>query len=364
MAPWLLLSCCVLVGGNHLHAQQTHYDWLEANYYYGNILLHNKDIAHLRRGHPTGLVLGFNRKTFGEKRWQRTYNYPDWGVSFVYQDSGYEVLGENYGLYAHANFYFFKRRLMFRLGQGVAYASNPFDLEDNFKNNAYGSRLLSSTYALLNYRHEQLVGPFGLQLGIHFLHYSNGNVKAPNSSTNAVTFNLGINYELNRQPPPDYQEVEEEPIGEDVHLNLALRAGINESDYLNLGQHPFLVVSAYGDKRLSYTSSLVFGAEAFFARFLKKEIEYLAASGLDPALTGDEDHKRVGVFAGHELHFDSLAFITHLGYYLYYPYDFEGHLYLRAGLKYDLGEHLFAVASMKSHGAKVEGIEFGLGWRI
>ena len=60
--------------------------FLDVNYFYGTILRHNKDISHLVKGHPEGLILSYNRKTFGDKRWQQAYNHPDWGFSFLYQN--------------------------------------------------------------------------------------------------------------------------------------------------------------------------------------------------------------------------------------------------------------------------------------
>jgi hypothetical protein len=355
----------LLVSLGAIAQQQKAFDRLDAGYFYGSILRHNKDIGHLIRAHTQGVVLSYNRKTFGDKRWQRTYNYPEWGVSFVFQDGGYAPLGSNYGLYAHANFFFIKRMLMLRVGQGIAYASNPFDLEDNFKNNAYGSRLLSSTYLQLGFKKENIFKRIGLQAGIHLLHYSNANFRAPNSSTNAFNFYLGLNYNLNEKQPPEFTRVEEEvPVRDKIRFNFVLRGGLNESDYLSLGQHPFAVVSAYADKRLNYTSSLLFGVDVFFAEFLDREIDYLVASGLDTELSGDEDYRRVGVFVGHQLHFNRLSLIGQLGYYLYYPYDFEGRTYIRAGLKYMINDRLFPVITLKSHGAKVEAMEFGFGIRL
>lgn len=361
-------SCALLLlflSASCLFGQQRAFSTLDANYYYGTILRHNKDISHLIKGHTRGLVISYNRKTFGEKRWERTYNYPDWGVSYVFQDGGYAPLGSNHGLYAHANFYFINRSLMLRVGQGIAYATNPFDLETNFKNNAYGTRLLSSTYLQLNYKRENIYRGLGLQAGIMLLHYSNANFKAPNSSTNAFNFNLGVNYNLNQDPLPAYNDdIEDTSVRDKLRLNLVVRGGLNESDYLNLGQHPFAVLSAYLDKRVSYSSSLLFGVDAFFARFLEKEIDYLAASGLDRTVTGDEDYRRIGVFVGHQLHFDRLSLIGQFGYYLYYPYDFEGRTYIRAGFKYMITDKLFPVISLKSHGAKIEAMEFGFGIRL
>lgn len=79
---------------------------LDLNPFYGSVLLHNPDISHLIRDHPTGFILGLNRKTFGQEAWEERYGYPDQGISFIYQDMGTKTLGDNFGLYLHYNFYF------------------------------------------------------------------------------------------------------------------------------------------------------------------------------------------------------------------------------------------------------------------
>lgn len=362
----LKLSIIVLLAPFFVLSQEepaTDY-FIDANYFYGTIVRHNKDIAHLVTNHPQGFILGYNKKTFGSKRWHREYNFPDWGFSMLHQNPGNDILGENYGLYGHLNFYFFRRNVMFRIAQGIAYTTNPFDLETNFKNNAYGTQLLSSTYLLLNYNKENLFKNIGLNAGIALIHYSNGNFKAPNSSTNSFTFNIGLQYEFESETAEYITDVVDETITEPIHFNVVLRSGINESDYVGLGQHPFLVVSTFLDKRVSYKSKFQVGADVFFSEFLEKEIEYLVASGLDRSLSGDEDYKRVGIFLGHELTLNKLAVVSQFGYYAYYPYDFEGRTYIRAGLKYYITNKIFGVSTLKSHGAKVEGVEFGIGLRI
>ena len=60
--------------------------YLDINYFSGNIALHNNDILHLIKGHPEGVILSWNKKTFGEEAWQQRFNYPDYGASFIYQD--------------------------------------------------------------------------------------------------------------------------------------------------------------------------------------------------------------------------------------------------------------------------------------
>ena len=353
--------CCAIAHGQRSEPKPFS---LDANFFYGNILLHNKDIAHLITGHPTGFVLSYNRRTYGLKPWEERYNYPDYGASFIYQDLKNQYLGENYSVYGHYNFYFLKRKLMVRIGQGLAIASNPFDLEDNFQNNAYGTRLLSSTMFMLNYKQANIWDRVGLQTGITLVHYSNANVKSPNSSTNTFAFNIGLNYQLDTEHFPDYIHREKTPYSEPVHFNLVLRGGINESDYIGLGQKGFAVFSTFADKKINHKSTLQAGMDFFLSPFLREEIRYKSIAFPRSGVTGHEDWKRAGIFLGHELRFNKNAFVTQVGYYFYYDYDFEGRVYFRGGLKRYFTERIFASITMKSHYARAEAVEFGIGYRL
>ncbi|PHQ30003.1 acyloxyacyl hydrolase [Leeuwenhoekiella nanhaiensis] len=358
----LFLVCC----GFSVMAQETEVKpySLDANFFYGTILQHNKDIAHLITGHPTGVILSYNRMTYGFNDWEARYNYPDYGFSFIAQDQKNENLGQNFGLYGHFNFYALNRRLMLRIGQGIAATTKPFDLDDNFRNNAYGSTLLSSTFVMVNYRQPNIIDRIGLQTGISLIHYSNANVKAPNASTNSFTFNLGLNYQLDKEERPEYIPNVKSRYTEPLKLNLVLRGGVNESDYIGLGQRPFLVTSAFADKRITHKSTLQAGVDFFLSPFLKDQIEYESIALERLGTTGDEDWKRFGVFLGHELRFNKNAFVTQFGYYAYYDYDFEGRVYFRGGLKRYFTDKIFGAITLKSHGAKAEAVEFGIGYRF
>jgi len=358
-----LLLLVFLICGFHVFSQDKSVHEIDANVFYGSILLHNKDISHLIKGHPTGVILSYNRKTFGANSWESRYNYPDWGFSFAYQDMKSEELGNNFGVYGHYNFYFLKRNLMLRVGQGIAYNTNPFNLEDNFRNRAYGSHLLSSTYLMLNYKSKPFWGGFGIQSGIAVIHYSNASIKSPNTSTNSLTFNVGATYTFNEEDVPNFVPKVKEKYTEPLKLNFAFRTGFNEGDEVGHGTYPFYIFSAYVDKVLNRKSRLVLGTELFISKFLEEEIKYQSIAFPNQA-TGDEDYKRAGVFIGHELKFARYSAITHAGYYYYYPYDFEGPVYFRLGLKRTFGKHIFGVISVKSHGAKAEALEFSLGYRL
>lgn len=336
---------------------------LDLNYFYGNIAEHSKDIAHLITGHPTGFIASYNRKTYGENEWERRYNYPDWGFSLIYHDGKNEALGDIVGIYGHYNFYFFNRRLVGRLGQGIGYSTNPFDIETNKKNTAYGSHLLSATYAMVNYQ-QPLFKNITLQAGVTLIHYSNGNVKAPNTSTNTIAANVGLIYAPKDQEIPAFIPDNKEKYTEPLRYNFVFRGGINQSDRLGLGRHPFYIASAFVDKRINHKSTLQLGVDVFFSEFLKEQIRFESIAFPGFGVRGDEDWKRVGVFVGHELRFGRMAFVSQVGYYVYYPYDFEGRVYARVGLKRYFGKRIFAVGTVKAHGAKAEAVEFGIGYRL
>ena len=339
---------------------------LEADYFYGNIYEHNPDISHLIKGHPTGLFLMFNKKTFGLKEWEKKYNYPDWGLSLSYQNFKNTVLGNNYSLYGHYSFYFLKRNLQLSLGTGLAYNTNPYNENSNFSNNAYGSKILSSSFIKINYIKENSWNGFGFQAGILFLHYSNGNVKAPNTSTNSLLLNVGVNYQLDYKSTPTYHtEKDSVNYSERVKFNLVYRFGWNQSDVIGSDTYPLYVFSVFADKRLNYYNTLQFGADVFISKYLEEFIKYRAIAYPEFELSGDEDYKRVGIFVGHELRINRTAISSQIGYYAYFPYEFSERIYLRFGLKrYLYKDKLFAVISLKSHLAQAEAIEFGFGLRL
>lgn len=365
MRPFVTYFFCLLCIIS-FSQEKENLSYLDVNYFKGNIALHNNDILHLIQGHPEGVILSWNKKTFGFNDWEQRYNYPDYGVSFIYQNLKNDVLGNNYSFYGHYNFYLFKRHLMLRIGQGLALTTNPYDRETNYRNIAFGSKIMSSTYVMLNYKKERIFDRFGLQAGLSFIHYSNANVKAPNTSINSVALNLGVTYALDEMEPEYVSTLTEDDkkFTEPLKYNLVFRSGINESDVVGSGQFPFYIISAYADKRINRKSAFQLGADVFFSNFLKEYIYYRSVAFPEEPITGNEDYKRVGLFAGHELFINNMSLETQLGYYVYYPFDFEGRTYFRVGLKRYFGSKWFCAITLKSHGAKAEAVEFGIGVRL
>lgn len=339
-------------------------EW-DASYFYGTILEHNPDIGHLITRHPAGFMLSYSRKTYGIQKWSSRYNYPDHGFTFLYQDMKNPILGKNFSVYGHFNFYFFNRHLVARIGQGIAYNTNPYDPETNHHNNAYGTHILSSTLVQGNYVYKDLINGLGLQAGVTLIHYSNANVDAPNNSTNSFTLNLGVNYLLDSEHKPAFiPRGEKEKYSGPIHYNFALRAGVNASDVVGMGQYPLLTMAAYADKKINHKSTFQAGLEVFFSPMQKELIRYESIAYPERGVSGDEASTRLGFFVGHLLTFNKTSFLANLGYYLYYPYDFEGRVYNRLGIQRELSDHYFVSISVHAHGAKAENAAFSIGYRL
>ena len=76
------------------------------------------------------------------------------------------------------------------------------------------------------------------------------------------------------------------------------------------------------------------------------------------------DVKKAGVFLGHELLFGRLAFVSHLGFYVYNPYKSNSFYYERLGLRYQFTDVVFGAIDLKIHRGTADVIEFKVGAKL
>jgi hypothetical protein len=356
----LLLLCSVTVFGQNANPFA-----VEASFLRGNALPHTEDMYHLVNGHPEGLMLSVLKKADGSKEWHQAYNYPDYGGYFLYQDFKSQPLGQNYSVGALYNFYFWKRQLQFRLAQGIAYTTNPYDKEDNSKNKAFGSRLMGNTNIGLAYDNQSLFKNIGVHAGILFTHYSNGRMKSPNSGINTYLLNLGLNYNLSEdfKRIPDTSLVKKS-YKEPIRYNIVLRTGLNENPVINSGQFPFYHISFYADKRINRKSTLQLGTELFLTKSIQEYIKYYSVAYPEENISANTDYKRVGIFVGHELMINRISLETQIGFYVYQPFKKDIPVYDRVGIKYYFTNKLFGGFTIKTHLFLAEALEFGIGYRL
>ena len=331
----------------------------------GIILPHSPELYHLITGHPEGFMLSFSKNTHGKEAWQKLYNYPDYGGYFLYQDFKNEILGKNFAIGGHYNFYFLNRNLQFKVAQGIAMTTNPYDKVNNSKNRAFGSKYMGNTNFMLNFKKDNIIDGLGLQAGFFFTHYSSGRFKSPNSGLNTYGVNLGVNYNFCKTQPKTMDTVVvSNKFKEPIKLNLVLRSGLNESIVIGSGQKPFYHIGVYADKRLSRKSALQFGTELFVTNSIKEYIKYRSIAYPGDNVDPNTDFKRIGVFIGHELFINRISLETQIGYYVYRPFDVDVAIYDRLGIKYYWTPKIYSGVGVKTHGFLAEATEFSIGVRL
>ncbi len=348
---------------------QTKSSYIQASYLHGNLIAHNPDATAFLQGHPTGFIVSYNKRSFGEEKWQEHFNYPDFGYSLGFYDYHSNILGKLYAVYGHYNFYLLNRlhknQLIIRAGIGLAYNTHPYNKASNNKNTAFGTHLNSSTYFKLYYQLENVIKNIGINSGLTFIHASNSNVKSPNSGANLWAFTVGLNYNLtpNLKNNSFIPSSESKKFTEPIKLNIAVRGGINESEIIGSGQKPFFVASVYADKRISRISALQLGLDLYISPIVKdfyKINETISFSHLKEV----HEFSRVGLFIGHELFINKVSVETELGYYIKTPYVYQAVYYETLGLKRYFNKKWFATVRLKAHGANAETVEFGVGIRM
>jgi hypothetical protein len=325
------------------------------------ILRHTAAVTQLVASHPTGFEVNAQRQMTGAAAWHGWYKYPKAGLALVYYDYHNPVLGQSYAatVYLSKSFLRTQRQdLSLRLGTGLAWFTNPFDLQTNRKNVIISSALNATIQARLEYDYA-LTPHLGVLLGLALNHYSNGATTKPNFGINLPSVVLGFNYHQQR-PAPTLSYLAPDPA--DVGQNFLLASTSLGYKQLAIGAYKKHLVSSLtvaAGRRISRKSNLLLGVEGFNDRSLLAAQQDTARN--QAQLT---DVKKMGVFLGHELLFGRLAFESHLGFYVYNPYKSNSFYYERLGLRYQFTNLIFGAIDLKVHAGTADVIEFKVGAKL
>ncbi len=326
------------------------------------IVAHTPAVQHLAVSHPTGFELNLQRQTNGSEAWHAWYRYPRIGVALVYYDYHNPVLAQSYASTIYIGKSLFRtprQELNFRLGTGLAYFPNPFNLETNHKNAIVSSRLNATLQMRLEYD-VAVAEHVGLLVGLGLNHYSNGSTAKPNMGINLPTLFLGFNYHQQRPFVPLITPPNELPadIGQNF-LNLSSSVGFKQLNPTDKHKYVVQSISVLGGRRISRKSNLLVGLEGFYDRSLVRQQRDTARS-----TSNLPDVKKAGFVLGHELLFGRLAMVTHLGIYIYNPYKSNDFYYERIGLKYHFTNCVFGAVDLKVHRGSADVLELKAGVKL
>ncbi|HEX8328520.1 MAG TPA: acyloxyacyl hydrolase [Hymenobacter sp.] len=336
--------------------------WVVGAYVQGSIIMaHTEAIQHLAVSHPTGFEVNLQRQTTGAAPWHGWYKYPKIGVALTYYDFRNPVLGYAVAASPYINKSFSrgpKHDFSFRLGAGLAYLTNPYNQDTNHKNTIASSSLNATLQLRFEYDYA-LTPHLGLLAGLGLNHYSNGATTKPNFGVNLPSVVLGLNYHEQRNAPQANSNAPAPADVGQIFYNVSTSLGFKQRTEADRRKYLVNSVTAAVGRRVSRKSNLLAGVEGFYDRSLKATLEDTTRAGLR-----QPDVKKAGVFVGHELLFGRLAFVSHLGLYVYAPYKSSTAYYERLGLKYHVTDRLFGAVDLKIHRGAADVIEFKVGAKL
>jgi hypothetical protein len=251
-----------------------------------------------------------------------------------------------------------RQEFNFRIGTGIAFFTNKFNLDYNPDNVVISSSINAVMQARFEYS-RKVADHVSLLAGVGLNHYSNGALRKPNLGVNLPTLSLGLTYHSQPRFTPIVSE--KTSFNRGAFVDISTSVGVKSLSHLEVEKYLVNSVTIAGGYKANRKSNLLIGVEGFYDRSLYKV--QAGDYSLDPEKP-KPDVRRVGMYAGHELVFGKLSLQTHLGVYVYRPYKFNTFYYERLSLKYQSAKSLFGSLDLKVHGGQADVIECRLGVRI
>ncbi|UPT66933.1 MAG: acyloxyacyl hydrolase [Sphingobacteriales bacterium JAD_PAG50586_3] len=336
---------------------------LEAKWFGGFLWAHSPTVMYLQRAHTQAAELTVSKPVSGLKPWHLFYKNSVVGVSLIHYRLGYnDVLGNATGLYTFNRFNLVGNRgthLRFGMGVGVGYLSKVFNKDDNHKNVTIGSHI----NALVNFQllFEQCLTPrLFFNAGVGITHFSNGAFKTPNLGLNLPAVTAGLLYRF--QPAPVVNRYQRNEFDINKQLIFSVIATIGRKQIYPPDGYSYMVNGLMFNitKQVGYKSGLTLTIEAFNDRSIRALMNYT-----DPNVNPKYFQTvRPGIAFGYDVWLGKLSFLFQAGVYPYTYYKGDGRIYSRLALRYSLPYGLLANFSLKSHFAKADCFEFGIGYTL
>lgn len=335
----------------------------------GFIMPHHEEMKHLIQGHSVSGSLSILKKSTGKKYWQHVYNFPEQGVDFWYNYTGNpRQLGNQFDTKFLVNLPLnhkselksdiiasdknkFKHYL--GLGIGAGYGSKIWDLRENHQAAVLGSHFnasLTIQYSASIFRTEK----FDLRSGLRITHFSNGAGQIPNLGINNFGAFVGFYFNKNAlQPPIDY---ELKPEIEKWRTTLSFTAGVKEIQPPMSKKYPTFSMTLLRERRFTYKSSVGAGLDLFYNTSLIKLMER------ENNISKNTEAVQAGLLLSYSMHFDRFELKMQNGFYIHSNWKNDGPVYHRFGLRYRCTKNLFTQFTLKTHFAKADFMELGLGY--
>lgn len=331
---------------------------MEGRITYGFLIAHRVALMPLQQQHLYSAEASFFKTTSGEHEWETGFLYPEKGIHVAWiQPGSPEKLGNAFAVYPYLDFPLYEKtdqRFWLRYGMGLGYIQHVFDPVTNYTNSAIGSHLNGVIHIGLSFR-KNVDAHTVFSIGAGMTHFSNGSFRMPNLGINLPAATVGINRYFGscdkKISGPENDTVRSGSLA-------VFAAGGLKEIYPALGPryHTVTISSTYFFPS-SHKSDLGLGLDLFYDNSLSVK------NGRETGDYSKSADYRPGIYGAYQLRIASLGLLFNMGFYPYTAYKNDGFFYHRIGLRYYF-KNLFLCINLKTHYARADFIEWGLGWNF
>ncbi|MFN0032159.1 MAG: acyloxyacyl hydrolase [Flavobacteriales bacterium] len=330
-------------------------------------------MMHLIQGHSYGAELSAERRTTGYRAWQWHYGIPSHGLNYFFLNTGNpQAFGQQHSLSYRIRLPLDKIKMLVHawqhgfgnsicnkhdilLGIGAGYSTKTWDLRENHQAPVIGSHLniaLTLGYEL----RMNVIGRNAVRVGMRITHFSNGAFKVPNLGTNNLSLYLSFYNTRKNETFRIVNRPEETPF-QNQSTSVAFSSGLKEIQPPLGRKYQAYTISALHDWRINNKSSLGAGLDFFYDTSLKPLMERY--QNQTPTFARQ---MQIGALFSYTLHFNMFELKMQQGVYAKDHWKNAGIFYNRFGLRYNFKKNVFVQLMLKTHFAKADYGEMGIGY--
>lgn len=332
---------------------------------FGVLIPHRESMIHLVTGHVASAELYFERCGY-KRNWNKYYRYPTTGISFYYAYlANREILGNAFSLDFYGNLHLIKhKKFLFdlRLATGIGYLTKLFDASENNHNVAIGTHFNISVGVSFDFKY-RITNNWLAEMGLSLKHFSNGSFSTPNLGINIPVIMIGLkkHFVSSREYSKfdtSFKTLLKNQYIPAIKINILTSLGAKEiypAGGNRYGAYSLLTNFIYAG---NYKSAFSAGADLIHNVALYKHAYF------NDTLTNLKQIQftQIGLHAGYIQMFDKFEIIIQCAYYVMNKYNKDGNFYQRLGGRYYFNKNLTGQLALKTHFAKADYIEFGIGW--
>lgn len=324
----------------------------------GFLAAHRGTMGHLYKDRLFAFELSLSKRLHS-KNWSNSYKNPYVGVTLYGSNLGNKaILGYGFGAYGFMEFPWNRSDKFIvsgKLSAGIGVATKVFDQQKNPKNDAISTHVNALICLGVNarwYVHKN----HALILGLDLTHFSNGSSKVPNLGLNMPYLSLGYSYKIKEKSVELTQIEIFQRVPFIKNWNVSLVGIVTSKEIFPTGgkRYPIFALSTFLYKQFRPKV----GAELAFDIISKQSI-----MGYRTYIPKNQwDVLQLGVYLGYSLPLDRFRFVIGMGYYMKDRFDQDDEFYHRVGMRYQFDNGLLLNLVLKSHWARADYIEYGVGY--